>query len=428
MEELFSQTPEQAILSLIIKNPSLIHDTDDIKIDAFSTAPNQLIYSTMLDLTRQGLIPEYHLIANTLSSNGTLQLAGGEQYLKYISEQDYNIANFSEFKRLFIRAYKARHVLSLVANVPERIVSTGDVDGTIHTIKEQLDSLSELSSGETTIQVGDYLDTAWDTLAKRVDSPGLVGVPYGFKDIDNITGGQIGGDLLVLGARPSMGKTSYALSSIVRSAKAGYRPLIFSLEMNKQRIVERFISLLSGVDLSKIGLGTLSQEEIFAVKDSFKELRSLPIFIDTNFILSADYVSSTIRRFKNQKGITNVWVDYLQLLAERDSNATHELGRLTRMSKLLAEQLDIPIGLIVQLSRSVEQRDDKRPILSDIRQSGNIEEDADLVVFLYRDEYYNQDTKSKGVVEYIIRKNRSGPVGTIRLKFNPAQAELLDER
>ena len=428
MEELFSQTPEVAVLSLILKKPELIHDVEDLKVEAFSSTPNQLIFSTMLDLSGQGLVPEFNLLSNTLASNGTLQLAGGEPYLKYLHEQNYNELNFSEFKRLITRAYKAKHLLNLVANIPERVTSTGDVDGTISDMRNKLDSLSELSSGDTTIQVGDCLDEAWQTLSRRVDNPGLVGVPYGFKSIDNITGGQIGGDLIILGARPSMGKTSMVMSSIIQSAEIGYRPLLFSLEMNKQRVVERLVSIISGVDLTKIGLGTLSKDEIEPVKSAFNKLRTLPIFIDTNFIIHPDYISSTVRRFKNQKGITNVWVDYLQLLAERDNNSTHELGKITRMSKLLAEQLEIPIGLVVQLNRGLEQRDDKRPVLSDIRQSGNIEEDADQVMFLYRDEVYYQDTKNKGIMEYIIRKNRSGPVGTIRLKFDAIRAEVKDER
>jgi len=428
VDELFSQTPEVAVLSLILKKPELVFDTEDLKADAFSSTPNQLIFSTMVDLSRQGLVPEFNLLANTLASNGTLQLAGGEPYIKYLNEQSYNDTNFSEFKRLITRAYKAKHLISLVANIPDQVTSTGDVDGTIAHIRNKLDALSDLSSGDTTIPISNCLDEAWKTLSKRVDNPGLVGVPYGFKSIDNILGGQIGGDLIILGARSSMGKTSMVMSSIIKSAELGYRPLLFSLEMNKQRLVERMVSIISGVDLSKIGLGTLSKDEIEPVKDAFKVLRDLPIFIDTNFIISPDYISSTIRRFKNQKGITNVWVDYLQLLAERDNNMTHELGRITRSSKLLAEQLDIPIGLVVQLNRGVEQRDDKRPVLSDIRQAGTIEDDADQVMFLYRDDYYYQDTKNKGIVEYIIRKNRSGPIGTIRLKFDATRAEVKDER
>lgn len=428
MDELFSPIPELAVLTLLLKNPTLIFDTEELKVDAFSSTPNQIIFSTFLDLSKQGSVPEYNLVYSTLSSTGKLLAAGGEQYLNYLYSQEYNETNFSEFKRLVVRAYKAKHLLSLAAGIPDKINATGNVDETIRNVRERLDSISDMSSGESTVLVGDYLDIAWKVLAAKVENPGLVGVPYGFRDIDNITGGQVGGDLIILGARPGMGKTSFVLSSIIKGSQQGYRPLLFSLEMNKQRIVERLVSILSGIDVTKIGLGMLSKDELLIVKDAFKALNALPIYIDTNFIVSADYVASTIRRFKNQKGVTNVWVDYLQLLAERDNNATNELGKITRMSKILAENLDISIGLVVQLSRAVEQRDDKRPVLSDIRQSGNIEEDSDIVTFLYRDDYYYQDTKNKNITEFIIRKNRNGPVGTIRLKFKPEQAELLDER
>jgi replicative DNA helicase len=204
----------------------------------------------------------------------------------------------------------------------------------------------------------------------------------------------------------------------MNQAEEGIRSLMFSREMQKQPLMERFISIETGIPLTpNIRMGQLTKTELETISLTLKRIKEYPVFLDTNYSGSLDYVENTVRKYKRLYGIDVVYIDYLQLLAERDENSTQELGRIMRRAKILSLELDIVFAIASQLNRNVELRDNKRPILSDFRQSGNIEEDADLAVGLYRDEYYNQNSKSKGTMEFIINKHRNGPVGIIPLTF-----------
>jgi len=194
--------------------------------------------------------------------------------------------------------------------------------------------------------------------------------------------------------------------------------LIYSLEMNEQQLVERFASLISGIDHTKIMLGNLSPAEVDLTMEAFQEMNTLPIMISTIFDLEAGEITREIKRVASMQKIEVVWIDYVQLTTERDGDAVHTIGRISRACKLLSKELDIFIGLVSQLNRNVEMRDDKRPRKADLRQSGNLEEDADLVAFIYRDEIYNKNEEAnKGILEFIVDKHRNGPIGTLMMRF-----------
>lgn len=212
--------------------------------------------------------------------------------------------------------------------------------------------------------------------------------------------------------------TAVMCNSALQSAKAGNPVLIFSLEMQKEAIIERFLAIETGIPLTSIRLGNLKKDEVDVLKDKLRELKELPIYLDCSPNVNLNYIMATIRKYHKNNGIKLAYLDYLQLLAERDDTQTAELGRISRNMKLLAVELKIGIVLLSQLNRQVEMRDDKRPILSDLRQSGNIEEDCDLAIFLYRDDYYHEDSTELNVIEFLIRKNRNGVTGMIKLKFN----------
>jgi replicative DNA helicase len=417
--KLFREDSEYGLFNIIFRNPDYVYEVLDLSPEMFSSEPNKIIYSSLVDLTRQNLTIEKELLLEILSSKNKLDRVGGKEYIDFLYGLEYDKNNFTEYKNLVVNSFKARHLLSISANLPEQINNGGNVDMVLSDLRTQLDGLVTLNGVTGTKKISDVLGDAWTKYKSKIENPGLAGVTTGYQNLDNVTGGYKPGDLWVVGGRPSMGKSSWVCNSILESSLSGAKSLLFSLEMNYQALVERLASVISGVDLNKISLGLVeSEQENNKVREAWNQLHDLELYLDANFsTINPNYISSVIRKYVSQYGIDFVWVDYIHLLAERSADATHELGRISREMKLLAEELSIAIGLVVQLNRRLEQRDDKRPILSDIRQSGNLEEDADLVAFVYRDEKYYSDSKDKGKMEFIIRKHRNGPIGTLRYDF-----------
>ena len=225
-----------------------------------------------------------------------------------------------------------------------------------------------------------------------------------------MTSGKDGGELWIIAGRPGMGKTALMLNMLDTDAKQGKKGLFFSLEMKKQILVERLLAIETGIHLyPNIRMGDLDADELQEIKNTLGVFKHYPIFLDTSFIASLEYLEMMIRKYKYSEDIEVVYVDYVQLLAERDADATQALGRISRRCKLLAEEYDIPIVIASQLNRLVEVRTNKRPILSDLRQSGNLEEDADIVLGLYRDKKYNLKTPDPRLCELGVIKQRNGP-------------------
>ncbi len=232
----------------------------------------------------------------------------------------------------------------------------------------------------------------------------------------------MGRDLWVVAGRPGMGKSAFMCNSVL----SGVPSLIFSLEMSKESLMYRLISMTSGVPIFNLRLGRLTQEELDKVADAVKELKNLPIYIDTTFMTSVDSVVSLTKKYNRLYGIKVVHLDYVQILADRSAEATHEIGRISRAMKNLAHDLNIASVVYSQLNRNVEAREDKRPMLADLRQSGNLEEDADVVTFLYRDEMYNPNTKFKHVLELLVKKQRNGPTGVVTTLFNDQTNKITE--
>lgn len=409
-----NQLLEVGILSILLKNPELVGECSvKVKPYMFSSTPNRNLYYTMISISESNLYPDVNLVMTTLSSSGQLSSCGGESYLQYLINQNFDKDNLEEFIKMLINSYKAREIVKFSTKIPERLSSPSDVDDVITSMRGFLDDLgSGAESG--IVSFTDALKESWDTLVKRVQSENKIAIGTGFKDLDYVTGGFMPGDLWVIAGRPGMGKSALMCNSILQ----GYPTLVFSREMSRDSLVQRLISITSGVPVFNLRLGNLNKEQLDRVSDSIKKIKDLPIYIDTNFDSSVEYVTNTTKKFHSQYGIQVVHIDYLQLLVDRDEGATHEIGRVTRSCKLLSNHLGITEVVYSQLNRSVESRNDKRPLLSDLRQSGNIEEDVDTALFLYRDVQYNPDTKDKDAMELIIRKQRQGPVGTVMVRFD----------
>lgn len=419
--KLFSDDSERAVLSILLQYPDMLYEVVDLKPTMFSSVPNSILFRTILELDRKNLIPEPIVIIEHLKANGELDSAGGVDYIEYLSRGTYVKENIKKFYRIVVDSYRGRVLLALINKAPAQLQSTGDVDAVLQYLRTGMEDLNTAAEGNFTISMEKASAQHLQEIIKRMENPGVAGWSTGFTDLDYAISGANPGDFILVAGRPGMGKSTWMCNSVLN---AGLPALIFSKEMNTKSLMDRFIAIDSGVPLMDIRQGTVSAENLEKIKRATEKLTEYEIYIDENFMANIDYISSTIRKYHFKHKIRAVYIDYVQLVAERDESAVHELGKITRNLKLLAESLGIVVYLFSQLNRMVETRDDKRPVLSDLRQSGNLEEDPDIVIFLYRDEYYNRDSKARGLVENILRKNRNGPIGTFNLEFKPETLQL----
>ena len=417
-DKLFTTDYEEAVLSILIRFPELYYGTG-IRGFMMSSSPNQRIYSEIEALNEEQLVPDIQLLCSSLEASGSLSKVGSKKYIDYLVSLDYNKDNLKEYCSFLITSYKARVYVEAANKVKHSNLTLDNVESSIQEFRNTLDDLMEQSGGGNTIHIGDGISKAFDDIVARTSNPGVRGATWGIKDIDTTTGGKSPGDWWIIGGRPGSGKTAVMCNSILADGKNGVPLLFFEKEMNYQSLIERLVAIDSGVPIQAIRLGLIDKPKIELIGASMRRIRQYPIYIDTTFNSDIHYMESTIFKYKNTKGIQVVYIDYLQLLAERGDNQTAELGQISRMCKLLANDQNICIIGASQLNRSVEMRDNKRPVMSDLRQSGNLEEDADYVISLYRDEYYDKETKFKNMMEFSILKARNGPVGTITLRFEP---------
>jgi replicative DNA helicase len=425
--DLFQPDTETAVLSIILQNPSKIDELNNVKDQMFTSGPNQVLFATIKELCSQGLVPEVNLIDSFLKSQGRDMRVGGRDYLNHLYKQVYNPDNLKEFERQLVESYKARRLLSLSAELPDKVKESKDLSSVIESIRKNLDSLTQDSGGELTTTFSTALRTSWDKLVYRVANPGISGVTTGLKSIDTVTNGMGKGDLWIIAGRPGMGKTAVMCNLLLQQAKATVPTLIFSLEMPEESLIMRMLSIETELSSSDLKLGLVTKEKLEFISATMRLIKDYPIFIDTNYNTSLAYIVSTIRRYVNLHNVRVAYIDYVQLLAERSVDATNELGRISRALKLLANELGITIIIGSQLNRGVEMREDKRPILSDLRQSGNLEEDADLVIGLYRDVMYNKKTADKALMELLILKQRNGPIGMLPLSFAVECTKVVDK-
>ena len=414
-------TAESKVVGMVLKKPQYMQDFHQkLTYDVFSIDSHKTIYKVMGNLFNESLEPDFDLVRTALQSSNLLEFVGGIEYLNHLKElpTETDFKNKEEYISTINKAFKSREILKIGKYVQQLEENIDIVDTVADDIRSRMDFIDTRGNRESAAKISSFLYTAWEVIKEKVENPGIIGIPTGFGNVDSITGGFRGGNLWVIGGRPSHGKTAWILNSALRTARQGHGVLIYSLEMNEQQLVERFASLISGIDHTKIMLGNLSPAEVQLTREAFQEMNSLPIMISTIYDLEAGEITREIKRVASMQKIEVVWIDYVQLTAEREGDAVHTIGRISRACKLLAKELDIFIGLVSQLNRNVEMRDDKRPRKADLRQSGNLEEDADLVAFIYRDEVYNKNEEAnKGLLEFIVDKHRNGPIGTLMMRF-----------
>lgn len=427
---------ERSILgAVLLDKDAIIKIADIVTADDFYDSRHGIVYEAMANLFEKRMPIDIVTLSEILESAGKIKQIGGSSYLAEIVNNTPSAANITYYAQIVRDKAILRRLISAGANISELgYDEDGEISEVLDTAEQKLFSISQKSMKNKFIAIKDILTDAFDRIDKihkDKDKGALRGVPSGFKGMDNITAGFQKSDLIIIAARPSMGKTSFALNLAENAAIDEKIPVaVFSLEMSKDQLVDRLLSSQAGVDSWKLRTGNLSDEDFPKIGYAMGVLSEAPLFIDDSAGGNIMEIRAKARRLQMEHGLGLIIIDYLQLMSghsrNSEGNRVQEISEISRGLKGLARELDVPVIALSQLSRAVEHRDDKRPQLSDLRESGSIEQDADLVMFLYRDEYYHPESEHKGVTEILLRKHRNGPTGSFELFFNPAQMRFAD--
>jgi replicative DNA helicase len=428
-----SPESERALLGALLLKPDVIHDVGDIvSADSFYAERHRIIFAAMRELAERGEPIDLLTLGERLAATERLERAGGRSYLAELAAAAPAPGNYAHYADLVARKFVMRSLIDASHEISEAAYDEArEAAEVLDEAEKKIYAVGNAASAHKFIAISDKLHDAWDrleTLSKKED--GIRGVPTGFPALDDKLSGLHISDLVILAARPSMGKSSLMLD-IARNAAVRHNiPVgIFSLEMGSEQLVDRMLSAESYVDAWKIRTGAVRAEEEFAkIRDALETLSKAPLYIDDkpgNNILAMRAVA---RRLKREKGIGLIIVDYLQLMAPTTTRASdsmvQQVTEISRSLKGLARELEVPVLALSQLSRAVEQRGGK-PRLSDLRDSGSIEQDADVVLFIHRDDKLNKESDKPGVAEILIEKHRNGPTGKADLYFDEKRATFL---
>ncbi len=421
---------EQSVLGgLMLDNQAWDTIAGELIGDDFYHRGHRLIFQAMHHLSERNLPIDLVTVSETLETTGELQDVGGFAYLGEIAKNTPSAANI----RAYAQIVRERAVVREMIAVANEIAESG-FDTQNRTSSELLDlaeskvfkiAEKRTNENEGPQAIAPILQRTVDRidqLSRSKNPNGITGISSGFYDLDRMTSGLQPADLIIVAARPSMGKTTFAMNLCENVALKNDKPvLVFSLEMPSEQIMMRMLASLSHVDQTRIRNGQLKDEDWTRIASTINILKERNnIFIDDSSGLTPTEVRSRARRvFRESGGLSMIMVDYLQLMTVpgNNENRTLEIAEISRSLKSLAKELSIPVVALSQLNRSLEQRSNRRPINSDLRESGSIEQDADVIMFIYRDEVYNPETDEQGVAEVIIGKQRNGPIGTVKLKF-----------
>ncbi|EHM51738.1 MAG: replicative DNA helicase [Yokenella regensburgei] len=421
---------EQSVLGgLMLDNERWDDVAERVVSDDFYTRPHRHIFTEMARLQETGSPIDLITLAESLERQGQLDSVGGFAYLAELSKNTPSAANISAYADIVRERAVVREMISVANEIAE-----AGFDPQGRTSEDLLDlaesrvfkiAESRANKDEGPKNIADVLDATVARIEKLFQQPhdGVTGVNTGYDDLNKKTAGLQPSDLIIVAARPSMGKTTFAMNLVENAAMLQDKPvLIFSLEMPSEQIMMRSLASLSRVDQTRIRTGQLDDEDWARISGTMGILlEKRNIYIDDSSGLTPTEVRSRARRIAREHGgLGLIMIDYLQLMRvpSLSDNRTLEIAEISRSLKALAKELQVPVVALSQLNRSLEQRADKRPVNSDLRESGSIEQDADLIMFIYRDEVYHENSDLKGIAEIIIGKQRNGPIGTVRLTFN----------
>ncbi len=424
---------EQSVLGAMILDKEAINEAIEIiRPDDFYKEANAEIYEAIITLFNKNEPVDLITLSEELKRRGTLENIGGVTYLANLSSGVATTAN----TKYYCKIVEEKSILRKLIKSSNEIMGKAyedseDVNVIIEKAEKEIFDITQGTQREGFSPISEVL---LDSFAKieemAANQGGLTGLTTGFIDLDNNLSGLQNSDLILLAARPSMGKTAFGINIATNSAlKAKANVAIFSLEMSKEQLVQRMIAATAHVDLQKIISGRLTEDEWLQIINSMGPLSQANIFIDDTAGISLMEMKAKCRKLKMEKGLDLILIDYLQLMQMEGykENRQQEISAISRGLKGLAKEMNCPVIALSQLSRAPELRSDHRPILSDLRESGAIEQDADVVLFLYRDEYYNEDSEKKNIGELIIAKHRNGPTGTIELVWKKEFTKFLNK-
>ena len=420
---------EEAVLHILINFPDKYFSLSSLKSYMFSNTARIRIFE-FIEQSQSNQTPiNFHILTQSIAYQNDVENVGGKDYLDKIKNlEDINPDNIRDYEKIVVDAWKSRSVIKICTEAPARVRSVAEVQNVVSYIRKRLDKLDQGTADDNVSEIKEIADDVWENLKTKRDDPGISGISTGLHGLDRLTVGKNEGDFWIVAGRPGMGKTAMICNMLLSDAKQDKKGILFSLEMKKQLLVERMLSISTGIPLyPNIRMGNLEEDQLDKIRSALTIFKSYPIYLDTNFIASIEYLETMIRKYKHLHDIDVVYIDYIQLLAERASDQTHEIGRITRKCKLLAEELGIAVVAASQLNRNVEARQNKRPILNDLRQSGNIEEDGDIILGLYRDKKYNLKTPDPTLMECIVLKQRNGPTDTVYLDFKEETNKIKDK-
>jgi replicative DNA helicase len=422
---------EQSVIGgLLLENEALDKVADILSSDDFYQHDHKTIYQHIARLIERNRPADIVTVAESLENTAELSGVGGIAYLGSLAQNTPTAANIRRYAEIVRERAIMRKLVTVGSDIAGSAFSPNgrdaqqlldEAEAKIFQIAESGNKNSEgfQDIKELLPQVAEKIDE----LFSREDQSEVTGIPTGFTDLDRMTSGLHGGDLIIVAGRPSMGKTAFSINIAENVAlDTGLPVAVFSMEMGATQLATRMIGSVGRLDQHRMRTGRLEDEDWEKLTTALGKLNEAPIFIDEGAGLSSFDVRARARRLHRQTGkLGLIVVDYLQLMAApagtRSENRATEISEISRSLKALAKELDVPVVALSQLNRGLEQRPDKRPVMSDLRESGAIEQDADLILFIYRDEVYNPDSEDKGTAEIIVGKQRNGPIGRVRLTF-----------
>ena len=413
---------EQAIIgSMLTDRDAVISAIEILKEEDFYREDNKAIYTAILNLYNRAEPIDIITVKSELESMGKLEQVGGLKYLAELPEKVPTTANAMKYIKIVEEKSTLRRLIKTANEIIELGYSpTEDVEDIMEGAEKKIFNIMQEKNQKGYAPIKDVLVESFTKLEELYNrKQHITGVPSGFTELDYRTAGFHGSELILIAARPAMGKTAFALNIATNAAvKANVPVAVFSLEMSKEQLVNRILCSESMVDSNKVRTGKLEEDDWTKLAGAIGPLSEAEIFIDDTPGINITEIRAKCRKLKLEKNIGMVVIDYLQLIQgsnKRGGSREQEISEISRSLKILAKELDVPVIALSQLSRAAEQRPDHRPMLSDLRESGAIEQDADIVMFLYRDDYYNQDSEKKDIAEIIIAKHRGGSTGTVEL-------------
>jgi replicative DNA helicase len=413
---------EQAVLGGILLDPEAIGRVAEmLQPESFSLRSHQTIYKAVLTLHSQGKPTDLMTVTFWLADQKLLERVGGQLGLTQLVDRTVSAVNIDQYAKLILDKKTRRDLVSSAYKIIELAEDTSQpLETVIQKSEEQIANISQGKSQQDLVSIGETLIDTFQEIEDRSESKIPPGVPCGFYDLDAMTGGFQRSDLIIVAGRPSMGKTALAVQFGFKIAKKGLPVAVFSLEMSKGQLVQRLLAGEAKIESTRLRSGNIQQDEWEPLTEAISKLAELPIFIDDTSNPTVNEIKKKAQKLQaeNDGKLGLILIDYLQLMDGGSENRVQELSRITRGLKGMAKDLNVPVIVLSQLNRSVEQRTNKRPMMSDLRESGSTEQDADLIMMIYRDDYYNPNSSEAGVAEIILTKHRNGPTGTVKLLFD----------